>query len=117
MSTATTLPQAAGLAFDNLQVLWLIPGLLKQRLGLFCDTSLPFFLDQDVNGRPVANWLTVLSTLADLMPVSDVPIELLTQAAEYVYRVCWMGNTLRVANLITATQASNLLGNYNGQFG
>ena len=117
MTTALTLPQAAGLAFDNLQVKWLIGGsLLKNRINQFWGFSKSLFPDQAASGRPVANWLTLIAGLESVMPSSQAPIGQLTTAAEYVYRTCWMAEALRVQSLITSAQATALLANYNGAF-
>ncbi len=115
MTTALTLPEAAGLAFDNLQVWWLIPGTqLKNRLNAFWSFSLSLFPDSDPKGRPVANWLTLLAGLERIMANSQAPIEQLSAAAQYVYRACWMAQFLRTSGQISVAQANNLLGNYNG---
>lgn len=116
MTTATTLPQAAGLTFDNLSVWWQIPSQLKVRLGLFWGNVIVQFPDNLEKGRPVANWVTLLANLADQMGALAT-IDQLGLASEYVYRICWMTEQLRVQGLITTGQATSVLGSYNGAFG
>jgi hypothetical protein len=116
MSIAATLPQAAGLSFDNLQVKWLA-NQLKNALGNFWPQLLSQFPESSANNHPVSNWLALIANLQDQMTQSSVPIDQLTLAAEYIYRICWMTEALRVQSLITAPQAAAVLGAYNGSFG
>lgn len=115
MATATTLPRAAGLAWDNLQVWWLI-NQMKPRIQVFCSTSRPLFLESEPNAHPVSNWLVLLSGVGVTLPSSGVTISQLGISADYVYRLCWMAETLRVQGLISSATAATLLGNYNGNF-
>lgn len=116
MTIATTLPQAAGLAFDNLQLKWL-SNHLKDSLFSFWNPLLPLFPDINDATHPISNWLTIIATFQDLITQTGVPIDQLTLAAEYVYRVCWMTEVLRVSGTITAPLAATVLGTYNGSFG
>ncbi len=116
MSTALTLPGAAGQAFDNLNVRWLA-NQLKSALTLFWKNNLPSFPEQQVDAHPVSNWLTIIAALADQMPATNVPLEQLTAAAEFVYRLCWMADALQTSGGITALQATNLRLSYNAIIG
>jgi hypothetical protein len=112
MATALTLAQAAGQAFDNLHVRWLA-NQLKQTLTLFWETTLSEFPESEPSSHPVSNWLTLISGLADPMPVTNVPIDQLSVAANFVYRLCWMANFLQSTGGISNTQATFLLQSYN----
>jgi hypothetical protein len=112
MATATTLSQAAGQAFDNLHIRWLANG-LQSVLAAFSATTLPSFPESQPNANPVSNWLTLIAALAQLIPATNAPIQDLTQAAEYVYRLCWVANFLQSTGDITNTQATFLLASYN----
>jgi len=118
MTTAVTLAKAAGLAWDNANVHWLgVGGSLKTVLTNFCAFALPSFGESDPNSHPVSNWLTILSNQADLMDASNVPIDQMAAATRSVYGVCWMGQFLQTAGLITSSQAADLLAAYNATLG
>jgi hypothetical protein len=112
MAHAISLAQAAGQAFDNLNVRFQAD-LLKAVLTQFWQATINLFPESDVNSHPVSNWITVIAALADPMPVTDVPLEQLTDAAEFVYRLCWMASFLQSSGGITNGQATSLLGFYN----
>jgi hypothetical protein len=116
MATATSLAQAAGQAFDNLDVRWLANA-LKASLTLFWKNTIGLFPEADVTSHPVSNWLTVIAALADQMPATNVPIEQLTAAAEFVFRLCWMASFLQTSGGITNAQAISLLSFYNAIIG
>ena len=115
MTTAALLQTDAGQAFDRLQTLW-VANLMKQKIQIFCATSLPLFSDQTANDHPVINWLSVFSSLGNLMANSNVPITQLNTAAQYLYRTCWMTSFLVGAGLITNAQGLGVHGNYIGNF-
>lgn len=112
MAIASSLEQAAGQAFDNLQIRWLANG-LKSAVTTFSSDTLVAFPQQQQLANPVSNWITVLSALGQDLTPTNVPIDLLTDAAEIVYRLCWMAATLRDNSNITTAQASFLLSRYN----
>lgn len=116
MAHALTLPQAAGQAFDNLNVHFLADQ-LQAVLTLFWEATINIFPESDVNSHPVSNWITVIAALAGPMPVTNVPLEQLTAAAEFVYRLCWMASFLQTSGGITNAQATALLGFYNTVIG
>ena len=116
MATATSLAQAAGQAFDNLHIRWLANG-LKSVLTLFWENTLATFPESQQDANPVSDWLTLIAALAAPMPATNVPIEQLTTAAEYVYRLCWMASFLQSSGGITNTQANFLLASYNAIIG
>jgi hypothetical protein len=112
MATAVTLAQAAGQSYDNLHIRW-VANALKNALLTFCDTTLPQFPDTASQSRPVSNWIAVIWALGTKMPATSVPMDQLNLAAQYVYRLCWMADTLLTAGLITNDQATFLLQSYN----
>lgn len=115
MPLAVTLPQAAGQAYDNLVIHW-DNQQLKLKITQFCASSNTIFDQQSEQSHPVSNWVAVLSALGENLPVSDVPIDQLTESAEIVYRLCWMASTL-IGNGITTGQATSLLTAYNAFIG
>ena len=116
MATALSLAQAAGQAFDNLYVQWLSNN-LKSVLTGFWQTTIDTFPQSAPDSNPVSNWLVLIAALADPMAASFVPLAQLTQAAEYVYRVCWMASFLQSSGGITNAQATFLLAQYNAIIG
>lgn len=116
MATATSLAQAAGQAFDNLHIRWLA-NQLKSVLAAFSQATLPTFPESAPNSNPVSNWLTLVGALAQPMPATNVPIDQLTDAAEFVYRLCWMASFLQTSGGITNAQANFLLASYNAIIG
>jgi hypothetical protein len=126
MATAVDLPQAAGQSFENLFTLWTGGGnSLRNALAAFTSSLLPLFPDQDTIGRPIADWLTLIGAAAQLMPgvapLVTIPFEQLVTAADYVYRICWLGAgvtaTLGVPPpQITTAQRTALLAAYNLNF-
>lgn len=116
MTIATSLAQAAGLTFDNLQVKWAI-GQLKVRMTNFWSQVIDLFPESEVNSHPVSNWLTVVASLSDQLPLGVTPLTDLDNSAQAIYRTCWMGSALQTQGLITTAQANALLGSYNGNFG
>lgn len=110
MATALTLAQAAGQAYDNLHIRW-----LSNQLGgdggviiLLCRAALPIFPESLPGGVPVSNWLTVFYALGAQLPASNVTINQLTEAAQVLYRLCWMASVL-VGNGISTAQGTQLL--------
>jgi hypothetical protein len=114
VATATTLAQAAGQAYDNLHIRWLANQLGGPSgvIALFCKNALPVFPNSLPGGIPVANWLTIFYATGVEIPATNVPINQLTDAAEILYRLCWMASVL-TNNGITTTQAAQLLAQYN----
>lgn len=118
MAHATSLAQAAGQAFDNLNIHFQASQ-LKGTLALFAQATINIFPEADVNSHPVSNWITVIAALADQMPATNIPLEQLTESAEFVYRLCWMASFLQTTSpqQITNAQATALLGFYNTVIG
>ena len=116
MATAVSLSQAAGQAFDNLHIRWLA-NQMKSTLTIFASTALPTFPEADPSSNPVSNWLTLIAALAAPMAATNVPIEQLTTAAQFVYRLCWVASFLQAQGGITNTQATFLLATYNAIIG
>ena len=111
MAIATSLPIAAGQAYDNLHIRWQA-NQLHSNLVLFCENTLNIFPQAEPGGNPVSNWITVLWALADQLPATNVPITQLTDCAEIVYRLCWMASAL-FNNGVTFVQQALLLSKYN----
>ncbi len=118
MATATTLSQAAGQAFDNLHIQWLANQLggATGRIVLFCEATLALFPESLPASNPVSNWITVFWALGIRLPTTNVPVDQLTDAAEILYRLCWMAFSL-IGNGITTAQAAALLAQYNAIIG
>jgi hypothetical protein len=112
MAIATSLAQAAGQAFDNLHIHWLA-NQLQQTLNSFWKATLASFPESEPDSHPVSNWLTLIAGLASTMPITHVPLDQLTQAANFVFRLCWMANELETNGGISNTQATFLLSSYN----
>lgn len=115
MATALSLSQAAGQAFDNLEVWWETDQ-MQSRIVLFCAQTLPLFPQGQPTNNPVSNWITVFWSVGAVMPSADVPIMQLTDASEILYRLCWMADFL-TGNGITSGQAASLLALYNAIIG
>jgi hypothetical protein len=116
MPISLTLPAAAGAAFDNLQLKWLggLGGGLASSLIIFCQSVNTQFQEQDINSHPVINWNAIIWSLGTRLSLQTVvSLADLTLSAQYVYRICWMTNQLRIQNLISAPQATNVLQYYN----
>lgn len=122
MAAAATLQQAAGQSFDNLYALWLLHGnTFRNRIRQFCATLLPVFPDQETVGRPIANWLTVLAALAQVMPdqtllTSVDYAQFFVPANDYLYRLCWLAAGLSGSPSITTAQRNAILAEYNAVF-
>jgi hypothetical protein len=111
MAIATSLPAAAGQAFDNLHVRWQA-NQLRTNLSLFCEQTLVIFPQSAPDSNPVSNWITVLWALSSQLAATNVPIVQLTQAAEIVYRLCWMASAL-FGHGVDFVQQATLLAKYN----
>lgn len=109
---ASTLAEAAGAAFDNLQIRWRTNG-MKNALTQFFNNGNPLFPDSEPSNQPLGNWFIYLGSLATTMAATNVPILELTQAAEIVYRLCWLAQASLTNGLISPTQATALLAYYN----
>jgi hypothetical protein len=120
MTIAADLPSAAGLAFNNLQIKWLSNN-LKSALTAFWQGTIATFPEQEISSHPVSNWLSVIASIADQLTATNVPYDGLTNAANAVYRLCWMTNYLDITNQITDAQArlgpNSILVQYNSAFG
>jgi len=122
MAGASDLPEAAGLSFANLFTLWKLGGSdMKDAIAAFADDLLPVFPDSDVVSRPLASWLILIASLAVQIPVvgpgEALPYASLNAAADYVYRICWLGAkpTPQCPDITNAQQAAILLA-YNSAF-
>jgi hypothetical protein len=122
MASATDLPQAAGQSFHNLFTLWLPGGdALQSAVAAFADTLLPTFPDGETVGRPIADWLVLIASIAQQMPSvtapDQVPYGQLAAAADYVYRICWLAaKPTPQAPAISNAQQAAILTAYNANF-
>lgn len=115
MTAALTLPDAAGAAFDNLQIKW-VSDTLRSSMVQFSNGIAGIGSEQDENTHPIRNWYALIANLADQMPSTLVAIGDLTLSAEYIYRICWVTQQLLDQSLITSGQAAALLIEYNAAF-
>lgn len=109
---ALTLAEAAGAAFDNLQIRWNNNG-LKSALTQFFNNGNPLFPDSEPDSQALGDWFIPLGSLATNMAATNVPILELTQAAQIVYRLCWLAQVFKDNGSISSTQATTLLAYYN----
>lgn len=122
MAGASTLAEAAGQAFANLFTLWKLGGTdMKDALTTFEVDLLPVFPDSDVVSRPLASWLILIASLSVRIPVvgpgEALPYASLNAAADYVYRICWLGaKPTPQCPDITVAQQNALLLAYNTAF-
>lgn len=116
MTMATTLSEAAGLAWDNANIHWVMNN-LQNTMNNFWQFSISSFAESQPNSRPVSNWLVVIANLAAAMTSPFTPIDQVSTAARALYGVCWMGQQLLNQGLITSGQATSLLNSYNATFG
>ncbi len=117
MAAATTLQEAAGSAFDNLQVWFAISNAQAQaRLNAFWGTIIGSFPTTDVKSRPIQNWIAVLAAQTTQIPSTPAhDLVSLDAAAQVVYRLCWNVSDMATRGNITAGQAAAVLTAYNGQ--
>ena len=111
MAIATDLSRAAGDAYDNLAFRW-AASTLKTTLTLFWEATIDIFPEQNIQTHPVSNWITLIASLATTTS-NTAPIGDLTEAAQFVYRLCWMAATLANSGAVTTQQADDLLAAYN----
>lgn len=123
MATAANLPQAAGQSFTNLFALWDVGGnSFKNAVAAFAAALLPVFADADATGRPLANWLVLIASIAAQMPSGTPPTKVdytifFVTANDYVYRICWLGaKPSPQSPQITTAQQTALLAAYNANF-
>ena len=89
-------------------------GALKAGLASLVSTAIATFPDSVANNHPVADWFVPIQALSTSMSGSVTYTQTqLNQAANLVYRICWAGQAMLDAGLITAPQAAVLLAAYN----
>jgi hypothetical protein len=115
MPAAGNLQAAANDCYDSMFVFWAV-GQLKFRMTGFCALAAQSFSDALPNDRTVGNWLIPMQALAESMGAGVVPVTQFNAAAQYVYRICWQGDAMDTAGLITNAQATALLLAYNSFF-
>ncbi len=117
MTAAATLQEAAGSAFDNLQVWFAISnGQAKTRLEAFWSGIIGQFPVANVPSRPIQNWIAVLAAQTTQIPTTPAhDLVSLDAAAQVVYRLCWNVSDMATKGFITAGQAAAVLTAYNGQ--
>jgi hypothetical protein len=114
---AGSLPQAAGLAADNLYTLW-VANTLKSKSTAFWQALATIFPEAETKSHGISNWLILIADLADLMPSTSVSYSDLDTMTDYVYRICYLASALvtQSPNQITGVQAQAVLDTYNAQF-
>lgn len=123
MGTALNLTQAAGQSFVNLRNVW-VPGgnLFRTSVGGFGAQLLPVFPDQEPVGRPIANWLTLITAIASQMPSVVAPTQVdyalyFVPSNDYIYRLCWLASKPSpLSPQITSAQQTAILNTYNTFF-
>jgi hypothetical protein len=112
---ASDLPEAAGLAYDNLFTNWQLGPQFYVAMISFAGDLGDLFPDENVNARPIMNWALKMAAFATLIfpDVSNEKLEELNEAAGLVYRACWVAQHLADQGLITAPQAAAVLLSYN----
>ncbi len=115
MATAATLQEAAGSAFDNLQVWFAISnGQAQARLNAFWSAFNGQFPVTERSSRPIQNWIAVLAAQTTQIPATPAhDLVALDAASQVVYRLCWNVSDLASRGFITAGQAAQVLGAYN----
>ena len=120
MTVAASLQEAAGLSFANLNTLWnngAGSATLIARTTAFWTATLGIFADADVNGRPVADWATILASFNSLLS-APLSYPQMVSLVDYVYRLCWLAAGVQAGTPpITAGQRTALLAAYNAQYG
>jgi hypothetical protein len=112
MSLAVNLPEAAGLALNFLEGQASFNTMRSALLGFFQGT-INGFPQATLSNNPISNWFTVMASFATQLPNASFTNTQIQAAAEIVYRLCWMGEYLRLSGGITTVQANLLLDQYN----
>jgi hypothetical protein len=115
MATAPTLARAANQADDNLFPFF-VANTLKGKLNTFARACLDVLPDAQDGTRPVAHWMTMLLSVAHLMPASSVPLAQYERAMQMVYRGCLMAQQLQTQGALSSAAATAILASYNAQF-
>jgi len=120
---AANLQAAAAAAYTNLDTQW-VAGTLKTALTTFWQSIDATFPDQSPNNQPIGNWIALIAAVAYECPATPPfgvgnPKDQWTffnTAAQYVYRICWLGDYLDGQGLISSAQATALLAAFNACF-
>lgn len=110
--SSPTLDDAAYQSYANMATLS-AANTLKTQLAAFCTTALAIFPNETPSNHPCANWLVLLSALAEQMPATNVPFTSLVVSADYMWRLCMLAFTLKAQGFITTAQGVALLAAYN----
>jgi len=113
---AADLEAAAFAAFDNMYTR-LTGSTVRADVLAFCAAALPIFPDTSPNGRPVANWITILNATAQEWTTSAADL-LLGSFDQFAYGALVMFKLCYIAfdfdgTQITSQQATALLAVYN----
>jgi hypothetical protein len=113
---AADLEAAAFEAFDDMYTR-LVAATVRADVLAFCAAALPIFPDSSPNGRPVANWITILNATAQEWPSSAATL-LLADFDQFAYGALVMFKLCYIAfefdgTQITSQQATALLAVYN----
>src|SRR5690349_4773594 len=106
MAAEPDLETAGYQAWDNLQPWW-VNGTLKTKLAAFASSLYATFPEQGQGNHPVVNWLVQISALAATMNgAAFADAGALREAAQFVFRLCFMTSQLQIQTLITGAQAT-----------
>jgi hypothetical protein len=115
MPPSLSLQAAANAAYDDMFVWWQSTQ-LKARLTGFGVQAALIFSDDNPNDRTVGDWFVPIQALATIMGAAVQPLTQFNAAVQYVYRICWQGDAMQTAGLITPAQAAALLVQFNTWF-
>lgn len=121
MPPAASLIVAAEQSFTNMYPIWAGGGAtFATKLNLFWQQLIKtpdVFPETNINNHPIGNWCTLIAAVTDqISSALVVSFGQFATAQQYVYRVCYVGNSLHTANLITLAQTNALLAAYNAAF-
>lgn len=113
---AADLEAAAFESFDDLYTR-LVASTVRVNVLAFCAQALPIFPDDQPDGRPVANWITILNTVANQWDTNAADL-LLSSFDQFAYGALVMFKLCYIAfdfdgTQITTAQATALLAAYN----
>lgn len=128
MTAAANLDQAAALAADNYYALWTADTLKTAVTTFAADAPMnALFLNAATNDQPIINWIAVVAAQAtQILPFVQVTVSgkpygigtlaTMSQAVDYMYRLCKLAYAMQQAGLITSGQAAAILTAYNTNF-
>lgn len=111
---AVDLVSAAVTAYSNVLARW-SAGTIKANLLSFAQEVALAFNEGEPNNRPPLNWCAVLEVASVSMNSTPALIEAtdISQAAQFVFNLCWQVEGLFQENLISNAQYTATLAAYN----